>query len=158
MRSNRTAALILSLCMALTAALTSCGGGTSAGSTDGSKAGVISSGQYVPNAPEADFNDATFRLAGPDPEIYNTILIEFDFDKDQEDIVYSAIYKRNRVVEERYKLKFENDYIGTYNECRALFEKNVTGDDSYYSLYMMTQRDSLSKVLDGMAITPENIP
>lgn len=159
MKPIRIAALFLSLCIALPAVLTSCDNG---GSADESKNNpddtVIHNGKYVPNAPKNDFNAAAFRIAGMDPDMYNSVLIEFDFEEDQEDIVYEAIYRRNRAVEERYNLVFENDYIGTYNECRALFEKNVTGNDSYYSLYMMTQRDSLSKVLDGAVIPSDSIP
>lgn len=159
MKLIRITALFLSLCAALTVILSSCGENkTDVGSTEESSKEIIDNDKYVSNAPKADFDSATFRVAGMDPEIYNTVLIEFDFESDQEDIVYAAIYKRNRAVEERYNLKFENDYIGTYNECKSLFEKNVFANDPYYSLYMMTQRDSLSEVLDGAAIPSDSIP
>ena len=65
MKPIRIAALLLSLCIALPAALTSCKEG---GSADESKNNtddtVIHTGKYVPNAPKNDFNAATFRIAG----------------------------------------------------------------------------------------------
>lgn len=159
MKLNRIAAIVIALCALLTVVLSSCAdNGTSGGSSKETGQDVIDNGKYVPNAPQADFNSATFRVAGMDPEIYNTVLIEFDFEDDQEDIVYAAIYKRNRAVEARYNLKFENEYIGTYNECKVLFENNVFANDAYYSMYMMTQRDSLSEVLNRAAIPSDSIP
>ena len=75
MKPIRIAALLLSLCIALPAVLTSCDNG---GSADESKNNpddtVIHNGKYVPNAPKNDFNAAAFRIAGMDPDMYNSVL------------------------------------------------------------------------------------
>ncbi len=86
------------------------------------------------------------------------MILDFDFEENPQDTVQSAVYKRNRIVEDIYKVKFVNEYIGYYTETPGVLDNMVGSDDSKYQLIMLVQRDALSRVISGYAMAASEIP
>ncbi len=114
--------------------------------------------QYHANVPNRDFGGEEFHVLGPDPNAYPSLLLDFDFDADSSDIVYSAIYQRNRMIEERYNIKFVSEYADSFDAPRQIIEKNVMAGEDAYQLAMLICRNAFPEVLKGYALLPEEIP
>ena len=157
---RRFPALLLVLILALSAVLVSCrtSGGGDKDSGSGNNSGQESDGKYHSTAPVKDYKGATFTVGGIDPNIYSSMILDFDFEENPQDTVQSAVYKRNRIVEDIYKVKFVNEYIGYYTETPGVLDNMVGSDDSKYQLIMLVQRDALSRVISGYAMAASEIP
>ena len=112
---------------------------------------------YRENVPAADFGGETFRVIGCDPEAFSCIL-GFDFDEDSADSVESAIYHRNRAIEERYNVTFEHEYRSDWAEMADIMRNAAISGDDYYQLIMMINREAFKAAISGYVMPYENIP
>lgn len=119
---------------------------------------AVTDNQYKANVPDADFGGAEFHVLGPDPNAYQSLLLDFDFEAEPADIVQSAIYQRNRKIEETYNIKFQSEYVSSFDEPRQILEKNVMAGEDAYQLVMLICRNAFPQALKGYALMPEEIP
>jgi len=76
--------------------------------------------------PKADYDGYTFRILTRNGQIYDQYSEE-----DSEDIVRSAIYKRNKMVEELYNVEIVGFETSTGNYETEALNGILAGDDAY---------------------------
>ncbi|MGI6742904.1 MAG: hypothetical protein ACOX4O_04480 [Eubacteriales bacterium] len=111
---------------------------------------------YVSGAPDCDFEGAVFRVSTADPALY-TILLDFDFEAEDGDVIHDAIYKRNRKIEEKYNIVFTNEYR-EWPQGTELMKKTAMSGDDAYDLIMVINRDAFAAALDGYILNVADIP
>ncbi|MBQ3065809.1 MAG: hypothetical protein IJC98_06210 [Clostridia bacterium] len=70
---------------------------------------------------EADFNERVFRIATGDKN-GTDLSLEFDIEAETGDPAQDAIWKRNRMIENRFNCIIESSNIGNFNECVQMFD------------------------------------
>ncbi len=152
---KRYACLILAITMLLAslALLASCGDTSGSTETEGSTNAAITAGTNVEtesprqtlDVPDVNYNGETFRVLSIDFETYYTML---DVEKITGEQVNDAIYERNRIIEDRFGIKFAcegDDYSKTYARLDTL----VNAGDHEYDLIMLIDRDAFKATLNN---------
>lgn len=159
---NRKKIISLLIAMAVlvgTSALVSCKTehgkpGESTKNTDGGS----DERQYRPDVPEGlDFKGANFDVLGMDPELYQSTIVEFDFDEAPGEGINSAIYKRNRRIEHDYNIVFRSEY-GAIEEMSDAISEEVRADEDTYKLIMLISREAFPHSLQGDVMPYQTIP
>ncbi len=114
---------------------------------------------YRPNVPAGiTFNGADFDVLGMDPALYDSCVVDFDFESDPGgDVVNSAIFKRNRRIESDYEIVFRSEYDTIEQMVPALTEE-VTADEDTYKLIMLISREAFPQTLEGYVMPYSSIP
>ena len=114
--------------------------------------------QYRPDVPEGlDFKGANFDVLGMDPELYQSTIVEFDFDEAPGEGINSAIYKRNRRIEHDYNIVFRSEY-GAIDEMSDAISEEVRADEDTYKLIMLISREAFPHSLQGDVMPYQTIP
>ncbi|MGM9625787.1 MAG: hypothetical protein ACI3XM_08780, partial [Eubacteriales bacterium] len=113
---------------------------------------------YKADVPERDFGGAQFCVGGIDPSLYPSLMIDFDFEEDSADVVNSAIYKRNRAVEEAYNVDIVSEYLGDYNTPTGILKQCAMSGDNTYQMMMLICRSAFSSAISGYILPYEDIP
>ena len=113
--------------------------------------------RYESGAPAADFGGEKFRVATTDPTLY-AILLDFDFEQEDGDVIDDAIYRRNRKIEEQYNIVFTNEITGEWNMGTELLKKTALAGDDAYDMIMVINRDSFSAAISGYIMPIASIP
>lgn len=114
--------------------------------------------EYSPDVPEGiDFDGADFDVLGMDPELYQSTLVDFDFEEAPEEGVSSAIYKRNRRIENDYNIVFRSEY-GAIDEMSYAISEEVRADEDTYKLIMLISREAFPHSLQGDVMPYQTIP
>ena len=167
MSASRSIALILASVMII-AAFAACGedGAVGAPASTAAETAVGAAPEteaettefrYESGAPAADFGGEKFRVATTDPSLY-AILLDFDFEQEDGDVIDDAIYRRNRLIEERYNIVFTNENTGEWNKGTDLLKKTALSGDDAYDLIMVINRDSFSSAISGYIMPIASIP
>ena len=152
-----TAAAAALLLLAGTLCACSGGEGTKPSDTGGTPAASGES-RYTPDVPDGiKFNGDTFSVLGIDPSLYQSTIVDFDFDTPPEDVVQESIYNRNRRIEDTYKIDFEHEYVPISLTLTAL-QTQFTSQADEYQLIMLISREAFPAAIEGMALTPDSIP
>jgi len=101
--------------------------------------------------PKADYDGYTFRILTRNGQIYDQYSEE-----DSEDIVRSAIYKRNKMVEELYNVEIVGFETSTGNYETEALNGILAGDDAY-DLIFPHSRAAFTYALNGAAYNINNI-
>lgn len=165
MSIKRALALILSAAM-FAAALAACGeeapvqspaSTTAAEAADAATEAETTEFLYKSGAPDADFGGEKFRVATTDPSLY-AILLDFDFEQEDGDVIDDAIYRRNRKIEEKYNIVFTNEITGEWNAGTELLKKTALSGDDAYDMIMVINRDSFAAAISGYIMPIASIP
>lgn len=109
-----------------------------------------------PDIPAIDGGGDEFRMLGR--SVDNTFPIhEFMITEVTGDTVDNAVYKRNRYLEDKYKIKIVADEA-TATEIRETMQRNIQANDSTYDLYMPSIRNAFILTLEGALYNIEDIP
>ena len=118
----------------LTALLTSCGGGAATPDADpGKETGNTTNAEStspLDALPDADFGGVDFNIFG---EYQSTLSDYFDVEEQTGEAIDDAVWKRNRAVEEKYKvnLVFTLQEWGHKLALNTIKELTLAGDDTY---------------------------
>ena len=118
--------------------LVSCGGTADPVTTDNQTTTSSDSAETSPldALPTADYNEAEFHIFG---EKQSTLADYFDIEAQTGEVIDDSVWKRNRAVEDRYKVKlvFTLQDWGYRESIATIRELTMAGDDSY-DLYTAT--------------------
>lgn len=100
--------------------------------------------------PDVKYDGYEFRMGVISPD--NT-LNAGDYESESGETVNDAIYKRNRLIEERYDIKFKTvDITGGpngYENSITFFRKSVAANTDDFDISMLISRDAFSAALEG---------
>lgn len=109
-------------------------------------------GLYVADyLPDTTYNDADFRVLTV-PDEYADMYTGFMADSSATDKVVAARYKRNSMIEDKYKVKFSETLAQNWEECSSMLETYVSTNDDAYELNMLIQREAFVFAIDGYCI------
>ncbi len=159
MKKNKLIPLFLAALLAVGAAASSCkkadsGKDESSGSTGGNEQ---TSGLYVADyLPDTTYDGSDFRVLTL-PDEYANIYTGFLADSSSADKVVAARYKRNSMIEERYKVKFVEELAQNWEECSSILESYAGSADDAYELNMLIQREAFVLAIDGYCVTTADL-
>ena len=81
-----------------------------------------------------------------------------DVTEEDGDIVNDAYYKRNRIIEDRYNINFEQTSYANYNDTTEAFKQSALAQSDDFDLARLIQRDAFAVALEGLAATPDMLP
>lgn len=159
---------LAALLAALTLALSACGGtqGTAADDTTTDKTTSADTDDTTPaetdrsqvkdNLPEKDYGGDKFTILYRNEWAY-----EFIADEENGDILNDAVFRRNRAVEDRFKVSFEFVGLpGTWNssEYKNAITNSVVAGDSEYDLITGYQADMINHAMQGYFMNVYDMP
>ncbi|MFA6948140.1 MAG: hypothetical protein WCQ72_04100 [Eubacteriales bacterium] len=113
---------------------------------------------YKAAVPDRDFGGAEFRVAGVEPSTYPAISLAFDFEQEDGDIVNTAIYTRNRRIEEKYNVKFVTTYYPDWTGPIPVMKECALSGDDAFQLIMMINREAFAAAIAGYVMPLDSIP
>lgn len=159
---------LAALLAALTLALSACGGtqGTAADDTTTDKTTSADTDDTTPaetdrsqvkdNLPVKDYGGDKFTILYRNEWAY-----EFIADEENGDILNDAVFRRNRAVEDRFKVSFEFVGLpGTWNssEYKNAITNSVVAGDSEYDLITGYQADMINHAMQGYFMNVYDMP
>jgi len=113
--------------------------------------------RFTPDIPDTDFEGEEFRVLGIDPATYNMAL-DFDIEEETGDVLLDSIYRRNRMIEEKYNVKFAPSYLAEYSHTTTQIKNLVLAQSDEYEMIMLINRDAFSSALAGYLTPLKDIP
>ena len=104
--------------------------------------------------PDKNYGGYKFRIVVPMNGVYDSTTAA-DIEQETGDTVNDAIYKRNRLIEERYGIKFKQIGVEAWPDLTPQFKKSTTAGSDDFDLCMMISRDAWAMSLTG-AVVPVN--
>ena len=159
MKKNKLIPLLLAALLAVGAVASSCkkrdpGKDDSSGTTGGIEQ---TSGLYVADyLPDTTYNNSDFRILTL-PDDYASMYTGFLADSSSADKVVAARYKRNSMIEEKYKIKFVEELAQSWEECSSMLESYAGSGDDAYELNMLIQREAFVLAIDGYCVTTADL-
>lgn len=115
---------------------------------------------YEDDLGEFNFEGRSFRVfsvSNNDANVTN-FLMKFDIEEQTGDLVYDALYTRNRQIEERFNIIFEDSYSDVFDGPTKELRSIVTSGDDAYDLMQLISRDALKCAFEGMIIKVNDLP
>jgi len=109
--------------------------------------------------PEKDWGGYEFRMISPIAGIF-VDYPEFWADTEAEtgEILNDSLYKRNRLIEDRYNIKFKQIGVTDWPELKPLFNKSVKAASDDFDLCMLICREAWSSSLEGIVMPINSLP
>jgi len=100
-----------------------------------------------------------FRIVTPRNGSYdNLISLESDAEQESGETLPDAIYKRNRIIEERYDIKFNQITLEDYDACLQRFTRSTKSDSDDFDLCMLLPRYAWAQSLEGAIVKTADLP
>jgi ABC-type glycerol-3-phosphate transport system substrate-binding protein len=165
---KRKTVIFLALVLAF-AIFTSCGpdaatdGGGSQGGGDlpvtDNGAGAPDDGEHAawlasvtPNLPEITFPGYAFRVLNVEADAMAWLRMQLDAESETGDIFNDAIYRRNRIIEDRYDILISETLVNDRGQIRTQAQRNIRAGEHAYDLYMLEAGDAFALAQDGALI------
>lgn len=130
--------------------------GNTAGFTEENES--VESSKYTANyLPEANYGGHEFRMVAP-VGYENSENLLANAEEETGDTIIDAIYKRNRLIEERYNIKFRQIDVNDYMALTSTFTKSVKSGSDDFDLCMMISRDAWAQALTGTVVPVNKLP
>lgn len=108
--------------------------------------------------PEADYGGYEFCMVSPPNGTWNLLSLEADVEEETGDILYDAIYKRNRLIEQKYNIVFKAIVLNTYDECLGRFQRSSQSGSDDFDLCMMIPQQAWPQALAGNVVPTSRLP
>ena len=109
--------------------------------------------------PDITFDGYEFRIVAPLAVGGSPLNICFaDVSEQTGDTVDDAIYKRNRLIEERYGINIKQIGVNDYTDLSAAFNKSVKAGSDDFDLCMQISRDAWASALKGYIVPVNKLP
>lgn len=112
------------------------------------------SADYIP---DTDLGGYEFRIVTVEQGVYSLILAANSTEENGE-VINDAIYKRNRIIEDRYNMKFTEIGVPAYDALTSNFKKSVTAASDDFDLNLMICRDAFATALQDMVLSVLDLP
>ena len=154
-RFHSTAALLAAILAAQT--LVGCGESRSGNKPDTSSPEQVSEETTADDSYHADYlPDVNY-----DGYVFRVVTMQeypTDITEENGDIVNDAYYKRNRIIEEKYDIEFQETSYVNYWEPTDLFKKSTLAASDDFDLCRLIQRDAFALAVEGYVATPDMLP
>jgi len=108
--------------------------------------------------PDADYNGYGFRMVSPPNGTWNLITLEADVEEETGDILYDAIYRRNRLIEQKYNIVFNAVVLDSYDACTGRFQRSSKAGSDDFDLCMMIPQHAWPQALEGNVVPVNQLP
>ena len=108
--------------------------------------------------PSADYGGYEFRVVTPPNGSYNIISLEIQVEEETGDTLPDAIYKRNRIIEEKYNINFKGTVQSDVWACLSVFQRSVRADSDDFDLCTLLPRDAWARALEGTVVPVHKLP
>lgn len=164
MTIKKAAAVILIMALCITS-LAACAGngdmasGTEQDSTSASQAPTTQEDNSfkADYLPDVNYDGYEFRMVTVANGTYDLITTANITDETGE-VVNDAIYKRNRLVEDRYGIKIKQIDVADYQAMTDTFKKSTTAGSDDFDLCMLISRDAWATALTGAVLPVKDLP
>ena len=128
---------------------------TSAGESDATTTAAETANPLDDDVPALDFGGKELHVRSVTYET-GSYLTLFDVEEQTGDVVFDTLYKRNRLIEDRFNMKFVCDEA-SIGENTSLLKSLVMAGDASYDLIQCINRDAFSAGLDGYLMPLESL-
>ena len=109
--------------------------------------------------PEVSYGGYEFRIMTPRNGSFDHLIsLEADVEEESGETLPDAIYKRNRLIEERYDIVFKGLVVASYDACLDQFKKVARSGSDDFDLCMLLPRYAWSQAIEGAAVTVGDLP
>jgi hypothetical protein len=109
--------------------------------------------------PEVSYGGYEFRIMTPRNGSFDHLIsLEADVEEESGETLPDAIYKRNRLIEERYGIVFKGLVVESYDACFDQFKKVARSGSDDLDLCMLLPRYAWSQAVEGAAVTVKDLP
>jgi len=106
--------------------------------------------------PDKNFGGYEFRMVSTTG--YGNPILFGDIEEETGDTVADAIYKRNRLIEERYGIKFKQIGVEAWPDLTPQFKKSTQAGSDDFDLCMMISREAWAMSLTGAVVPVGRLP
>ena len=128
---------------------------TSTGESDATTTAAETANPLDDDVPALDFGGKELHVRSVTYET-GSYLTLFDIEEQTGDVVFDALYNRNRLIEDRFNMKFVCDEA-SIGENTSLLKSLVMAGDASYDLIQCINRDAFSAGLDGYLMPLESL-
>ena len=107
--------------------------------------------------PAADYGGYEFRMVAP-VGYENSESLLANVEEQTGDTITDAIYKRNRLIEEEYNIKFKQVDVNDYMALTSAFKNSTLAGSDDFDLCMMISRDAWAQALTGAVVPVGRLP
>ncbi|MCL2814687.1 MAG: hypothetical protein FWD23_08810 [Oscillospiraceae bacterium] len=108
--------------------------------------------------PDITYGGYEFRVVTPPNGAYSMMSLEIEIEEETGDILFDAIYKRNRIIEEKYDIVFKGTVLGDVWACLGGFQKSVRAGSDDFDLCTLLPRDAWAQALEGTIVPVNRLP
>ncbi|MCL2814622.1 MAG: hypothetical protein FWD23_08485 [Oscillospiraceae bacterium] len=108
--------------------------------------------------PDVKYNGYEFRVLSTPNTAYDGLHTAFDVEEETGSNVEDAIYKRNRIIEEKYDIKIKQIEATGWDDCVAKFKKSTSAASDDFDLCMLISREAWAAAIDGRIVTVDKLP
>ena len=106
--------------------------------------------------PEVTYGGYEFRMVSPTG--YGVYYMYADIEQETGDVIGDAIYRRNRLIEEKYGIKFKQIEVNDYEALTGTFKKSAAAGSDDFDLCMLISRDAWAQALLGTVVPVNKLP
>jgi len=106
--------------------------------------------------PAKDYGGYEFRMVISD--VMYDLTLYANIEEETGDTVNDAIYKRNRLIEEKYNIRFKQIGVSDYLSLPGSFNKSVMSNSDDFDLCMQISREAWSIALTGAVMPVSQLP
>ncbi len=110
---------------------------------------------YADDLPEFNFEGAEFVMNARPMTETSWITSTLDTETENGDSLNDAIYRRNRILEERFNFKFVIETVA--DDRRGAAYNSIMANDDAFDVFMLTDRDALGLAQEGMLVAYDNL-
>jgi len=111
-----------------------------------------------PELPDVKFNGHNFRVINTKPDAVTWLLTQVTAGEEDGDVFNDAVYRRNRIIEDRYDIEIVEIVANDPGDAKAKGQKSAKSGSDDYDLIYCYIGDSLSMAQSGLLIEVMSIP
>ena len=108
--------------------------------------------------PAADYAGYEFKVVAIPNTSYDGAHTAFDIEAESGDLIEDAVYKRNRIVEQRYNIKIAQIEESTWEKCIARFQKSVKAGSDDFDMCTLISREAWKYAIEGYVAPVSSLP
>jgi len=112
----------------------------------------------TPELPDIQFDGYTFRILNTENDSVTWLLTQLEAEEENGDTFNDAVYRRNRIVEERYNIIISETLVTNYGNVNTTARNSIRAGSDDYDIYMLQAGDALNLAQDGSLIDYKSIP
>ena len=111
----------------------------------------------TPDLPDITFNGYEFSVLNVEADAMAWLKMQLDSEGETGDIFNDAVYRRNRIIEERYDITIRETLVSDRGHVRTQAQRNIRGGEDAFDLYMLEAGDIFTMAQDGALVDYHNI-